>query len=57
MTTYRSGVRVFVAVVFCLVLIGYLHRATGQEPHPGLEAVIDRVVQRFLVDNDIPGAP
>jgi serine-type D-Ala-D-Ala carboxypeptidase/endopeptidase len=55
-TTYRSGARVLVAVVSCLVLIGHLHHATGQEPHPGLEAVIDRVVQRFLVDNDIPGA-
>jgi CubicO group peptidase (beta-lactamase class C family) len=55
-TPYRSGARVLVAVVSCLVFLGHLHRATGQEPPPGLEAVVDRVVQRFLGDNDIPGA-
>src|SRR5262249_2970563 len=32
------------------------HRAVGQAPHPSLEALVDRVVQRFLVENDVPGA-
>jgi serine-type D-Ala-D-Ala carboxypeptidase/endopeptidase len=54
-TTYRRAARVLVAVVSCL-LLGHLHRAAGQEPSPGLEALVDRVVQRFLVENDVPGA-
>jgi CubicO group peptidase (beta-lactamase class C family) len=35
---------------------GHLHRAPGHEPPPGPEAVVDRVVQRLLVDHAIPGA-
>jgi serine-type D-Ala-D-Ala carboxypeptidase/endopeptidase len=52
----RSVTRVLVAVAACLVILGGSHRAVGQVPHPGLEALVDRVVQRFLVDNDVPGA-
>jgi CubicO group peptidase (beta-lactamase class C family) len=36
--------------------MGHPYLATGQEGQPGLEALVDRVVQRFLVANDIPGA-
>ena len=46
---------VLAAVAACLVLLGPRScRRAGA--NPGLEAVVDRVVQRFLVDNDIPGA-
>jgi len=45
-----------VVVVSCLVLLAHFHRTAGHEPQPGLDAAIDQVVQRFLVDNDIPGA-
>jgi D-alanyl-D-alanine-carboxypeptidase/D-alanyl-D-alanine-endopeptidase len=45
-----------VAVAAVLVLLGHLPRAAGHAPTPGLDAVVDRVVQRFLVDQDIPGA-
>jgi CubicO group peptidase (beta-lactamase class C family) len=43
-------------VASCLVILGHLQRTAGQESPPGLEGSIDQVVQRFLVDNDIPGA-
>jgi D-alanyl-D-alanine-carboxypeptidase/D-alanyl-D-alanine-endopeptidase len=44
-----------VAVAVCLVLLAHLPLANGQEPQPGLEALVDQVVQRFIVDHDIPG--
>jgi CubicO group peptidase (beta-lactamase class C family) len=43
-------------VAACLVLLGPLNLTAGQETHPGLDAVVDRLVQRFLVDYNIPGS-
>jgi len=39
-----------------LVLFGLPPPADGQATPPDLEALVDRVVQRFLADHDIPGA-
>jgi serine-type D-Ala-D-Ala carboxypeptidase/endopeptidase len=52
----RSVARELAAVAACLVIFGGAPRAVGQAPPPSLEAVLDRVVQRFLVGNDVPGA-
>ena len=38
------------------IFLGHLPLAVGQAPPPGLEAMIDRVVQRFLVAHDLPRA-
>jgi D-alanyl-D-alanine-carboxypeptidase/D-alanyl-D-alanine-endopeptidase len=48
--------RVLAAVAAGLTLLGHPPHAAGPEPNPGLNAEVDRVVQRFLVDHDIPGA-
>ena len=40
----------------CLLLLGPPPHSAGPEPSPELDAVVDRVVQRFLADHDIPGA-
>ena len=56
MTRYCRVVSVLAAVASCLVLLEHSPRAAGQEPNASLEAVVDRMVQRFLVDHDIPGA-
>jgi CubicO group peptidase (beta-lactamase class C family) len=56
MTSYRRVVHVLAAVAASLVLLGPVHLAAEREPQPGLEAVVDGVVRRFLVDHDIPGA-
>ena len=56
MTQDRMVTKMLVALIACLLLIGHPYCAAGQEPPPSLEAVVDRVVQRFLLDNDVPGA-
>ncbi len=48
--------RVLAAVAAVLILLGPPHLAAAPEPQPGLEAVVDQVVQRFLMAHDIPGA-
>jgi CubicO group peptidase (beta-lactamase class C family) len=55
-THYRRVVSVLAAVAACLVIMGHPYLAKGQEAQPGLETLVDRVVKRFLVANDIPGA-
>jgi D-alanyl-D-alanine-carboxypeptidase/D-alanyl-D-alanine-endopeptidase len=55
-TPYRRVVSVLAAVAACLVIMGHPYLAKGQEAQPGLETLVDRVVKRFLVANDIPGA-
>ena len=56
MTQDRRVTKILVAIIACRLLIGHQYCAAGQEPPPNLEAVVDRVVQRFLLDNDVPGA-
>jgi len=56
MTHPRSVASILAAVAVCLSMLGCSPRAVGQALHPGREAVVDRVVQRFLADNDVPGA-
>jgi D-alanyl-D-alanine-carboxypeptidase/D-alanyl-D-alanine-endopeptidase len=56
MTHYRGIARVLVAVAAGLAFLGPMDLAAGPEPPPGLKAIVNRVVQRFLVDYDIPGA-
>ena len=56
MTNSRSVARLLAVVASCLIIMGHSHLAVGQETNPGLEALVDQVVQRFLVDNSIPGA-
>jgi CubicO group peptidase (beta-lactamase class C family) len=56
MTNDRRVVHVLAAMAASLVLMGPQRLAAEPEPQLRLEAVVDRVVQRFLADHDIPGA-
>jgi CubicO group peptidase (beta-lactamase class C family) len=55
-TNYRRVVDVLAAVAASLVLVGSTRLSAEPQPQLGLDAMVDRAVQRFLVDYDIPGA-
>jgi CubicO group peptidase (beta-lactamase class C family) len=55
-TSYRHAIHILAATAAALILMGPPPRAAGPEPPPGLDTVVGRVVQRFLVAHDIPGA-
>jgi serine-type D-Ala-D-Ala carboxypeptidase/endopeptidase len=56
LTHPRKVASILAAVAACLVIFWGSHHAVGQASPPGLAALVDRVVPRFLVDNDVPGA-